>query len=239
MTGPDKGDGMDRLDFRLELKELSDEGVISGYGAVFNNVDDYGDRLVPGAFAKSLARHVAEKSMPMMLWNHDAHDPIGVWTEMSEDRKGLRVKGKLVLEVARAKEVYALTKAGAIKGLSMGYRTVADQIEGNVRMLKEVDLWEVSPVTFPANRKAQIIDVKEAKAGDPLAAFARRLRDGDAPSIKEFEDVLREAGIPKALATGIASVGYAKAIRSESEGKAMEPALAMLRDAARAFSIRP
>lgn len=225
---------MKTLSFGLELKELSDAGEITGYGAVFNNVDEYGDRIVPGAFAKSLAKHAASGSMPMMLWNHNPNDPIGVWTEMAEDKKGLKVKGRLVMEVARAKEVYALLKAGAMKGLSIGYRTVADQIEGNVRMLKELDLWEVSPVTFPANAKAGITGVKAADIAD----FARRLRDGEPPDIKEFEDILRDAGVPKALATRIASVGYAKAIRSESEGKANENALRVLKEAAAAFTSR-
>lgn len=224
---------MNTLDFGLEVKELSDEGEISGYGAIFNDVDFAGDRITPGAFAKSLAKAAAAKAMPLMLWCHDPHQPIGVWTEIVEDRKGLKVKGKLVLEVPRAKEVYALLKANAIRGLSIGYRTIADQIDGNVRLLKEIDLWEVSPVTFPANGKATVTSVKSYS---PLEVLARDLRDGRAPSTKQFEEVLREAGFPRALATQIASVGYAKAIRSDSEGKAIEPALARLMDAARAFS---
>lgn len=226
---------MSTLDFGLELKELSEEGVISGYGAIFNNVDDYGDRIVPGAFGKCLARHAAAKTAPLMLWNHNSDKPIGVWTEMAEDKKGLKVTGKLVMDVPLAKEVYALLKAGAMRGLSIGYRTVSDAIEGNVRLLKEIDLWEVSPVTFPANGKATVTAVKSASAWDD---FARRLRDGTPPSTKEFEDILREAGVPKTLATQIASVGYAKAIRSESEGKANDQALAALRDAVGAFATR-
>jgi HK97 family phage prohead protease len=225
---------MNTLNFGLELKEISDQGEIAGYGAVFNNVDEYGDRIVPGAFAKSLAKHTSAGSMPLMLWNHNPNEPIGVWTEMAEDKKGLRVNGKLILEVARAKEVYALLINGAMKGLSIGYRTVADQIEGNIRMLKELDLWEVSPVTFPANLKAAVTSVKSAN----MAEFARRLRDGEPPEIKEFEDILRDAGVPKTLATRIASVGYAKAIRSESEGKANENALRVLKEAAAAFTSR-
>jgi uncharacterized protein len=223
---------MDRLSFDLELKEVSDEGAIEGYGAIFNNTDLYGDRLVPGAFAKSLARHAAAKSMPLMLWQHNQSEPIGVWTEVQEDRKGLVVKGRLVMEVARAREVHALLKAGAFRGLSIGYETLSDQMEGNTRILKEVDLWEVSPVAFPANPKATVTHVKSARS---LTDFARRLRDGEPPATKEFEDILREAGVPKALAAQIASVGYAKAIRSESEGKANDAALAILRDAVSAF----
>lgn len=223
---------MDTLDFGLELKEVSEEGTLSGYGAVFGNVDEYGDRIVPGAFAKSLTKRMANGASLPMLWAHDSHQPIGMFSDIAEDRKGLKVTGRLVLEVPKAKEALALLKAGAIKGLSIGYRTLADQIEGNVRLLKEIDLWEISLTTFPANGKAVVTAVKSSH---PIDELARRLRDGEPPATKEFEDILREAGIPKALAVQIASVGYAKAVRRESEGKASEQVLAALRDAARAF----
>jgi HK97 family phage prohead protease len=223
---------MNTLDFGLELKEVSDEGTITGYGAVFGNVDESGDRIVPGAFAKSLAKRMAGGATIPMLWSHDTSQPIGMFPEMVEDKKGLKVTGKLVLEVPKAREALALLKAGAIRGMSIGYRTLSDAIEGNVRLLKEVDLWEVSLTTFPANTRAGITSVKSVH---PIDDFARRLRDGEPPETKEFEDILREAGVPKALAVQIASVGYAKAIRRESEGKASELAIAALRDAARAF----
>lgn len=223
---------MDTLDFGLELKEISDEGTITGYGAVFGNVDQNGERIVPGAFAKSLIKRMADGGTIPMLWSHDSYQPIGMFPEIVEDKRGLKVTGKLVLEVPKAREAFALLKAGAIRGLSVGYRTLADQIEGNVRLLKEIDLWEISLTTFPANGKATVTGVKSAH---PIDEFARRLRDGEPPATKEFEDILREAGIPKALAVQIASVGYAKAVRSESEGKASDQVLAALRDAARAF----
>lgn len=223
---------METLNFGLELKDISEQGVITGYGAIFNNVDEYGDRIVPGAFGKSLLRATANGSLPLMLWNHKSDEPIGVWSEMVEDKKGLKVKGQLVMDVPRAAQTYALLKAGAMRGLSIGYRTISDSHDGNVRLLKEIDLWEVSPVTFPANAKATITSVK---SGEPLAAFAARLREGVPPSIKEFEEILREAGFPKTLATQIASVGYAKAIRSESEGKANVEALRALKDAMSGF----
>lgn len=223
---------MNTLDFGLEVKDITDEGVISGYGAVFNNIDDYGDRIVPGAFAKSLAKHAASGSPVPMLWGHDSNSPIGMFPDLAEDRKGLKVTGKLVMEVPRAREVLALLKAGAVRGLSIGYRTLADAIEGNVRLLKEIDLWEISLTPFPANAKAVVTGVKSAH---PLDDFARRLRDGEPPKPKEFEDILREAGIPKSLAVQIASVGYVKAIRSESEGKANDEAVAALKEALAAF----
>lgn len=211
---------VDHLAFDLEIKDVGETGEIAGYGAIFNTPDLYMDRIVPGAFAGSLAKHASAKTMPLMLWQHNPDEPIGVWDELAEDRKGLRVKGRLILDVARARETHALLKAGALRGLSIGYRTLSDQMEGDIRLLKEIDLWEVSPVSFPAHPKATVTAVKAAgdALGEALTGFARRLRDGEPPQVKEFEDILREAGVPKALAVQIASVGYAKAIRSESGG---------------------
>lgn len=212
--------------FPLEVKALDDEGTFEGYGAVFSNVDHGGDKIMPGAFAESLAKHRREGTTVKMLWNHDPGQPIGVWLDMAEDGKGLWGKGQLVLEVARAREVHALMKRKAIGGLSIGYSTVKAEPDGNVRLLKSLNLWEVSPVTFPMNDRARIASVKS----DRMEDFARRLRDGEPPEIKEFEDILRDAGIPKSMATRIASVGYAKAIRGEPEGsKANDPALELLK----------
>jgi len=88
-------------------------------------------------------------------------------------------------------------------------------MQGEIRHLVELELMEVSIVSMPANGKARVEAVKSEQR---MEDFARRLRDGDPPAVKEFEDLLREAGVPKAMAVQIASVGYAKAIRSESEG---------------------
>jgi hypothetical protein len=112
-------------------------------------------------------------------------------------------------------------KRKAIGGLSIGYRETDTDQDGAVRILKKLDLYEISPVSFPANRRARI----EAVKSERMDEFARRLRDGDPMPIKEFEDILRDAGVPKSMAVAIASHGYAKAIRSESEGsKANEQA---------------
>lgn len=219
----------------IEVKEVAEEGSFAGYGAIFNNVDLDGDRIAPGAFTKSLARIGKSGAMPPILWGHNPGDVIGVTTAMSEDALGLKMSAMLVLEVGRAREGHALLKAGAIRGLSIGYVTVKAGKDGNVRVLEELDLWEVSLTPFPANPKAMVQAVKTAT---PITDFARRLRDGEPPSIKEFEDILREAGVPKVLAQQIASVGYAKAIRSESEGKASEQAIRDLRDAVMAFTPR-
>lgn len=226
---------MKTKDFALEIKDLSDEGTFEGYGSVFGNRDSYGDKVMPGAFVASLARHKREGSKVLMLWQHNPDEPIGVWEDLAEDAKGLWGKGRFLLEVQRAREAHALAKAGAIQGLSIGYREVKADNEGPDRLLKELDLYEISPVSFPANRRARI----EAVKSERMEEFARRLRDGDPLPVKDFEDILREAGVPKAMATQIASVGYAKAIRGEPEGKAKNTAddvLADLKAAVSAFS---
>lgn len=221
---------MKTKDFALHVKDVSEEGTFEGYGSIFGNLDSYGEKVMPGAFAESLARHRKEGTKPLMLWQHRTDEPIGVWEDLSEDGKGLKGTGRFVLETTRGREAYALLKAGALRGLSIGYREVEVEPEGNNRLLKKLDLREISVVSFPANRRANVTAVKSER----MEEFARRLRDGDPMPIKEFEDILRDAGVPKALAVQIASVGYAKAIRSESEGlKAND--LAELRSAVSAF----
>lgn len=211
-------------DFTLQVKDLSDAGTFTGYGSVFGNLDSYGEVVEEGAFSKSLARHAKEKTSPLMLWQHNPDEPIGVWDDLVEDNKGLKGTGRLILETARGREAHALLKAGAIRGLSIGYREIKVEPDGNNRKLLELDLLEISIVSFPANRRARVDAIKSER----MEEFARRLRDGEPMPVKEFEDILREAGVPKAMAVQIASVGYAKAIRSESEGEANQRAIESL-----------
>ncbi len=205
---------MKTKDFALQVKDLSEDGTFEGYGSIFGNIDSYGEKVMPGAFVESLAKHKREGSNVLMLWNHDAHQPIGVWEDLAEDAKGLWGKGRFLLDIQRAREVHTLAKNKAIGGLSIGYREEDTDQDGAVRLLKKLNLYEISPVTFPANRRARIESVKSERMDE----FARRLRDGDPMPIKDFEDILREAGVPKSMAVAIASHGYAKAIRSDSEG---------------------
>jgi HK97 family phage prohead protease len=206
----DFGQGFLTKDYALEIKGLTEEGTFEGYASVFGNVDSYGDVVDAGAFTKSLKRR-----QPLLLWQHDPSTPLGIWEGMAEDTKGLRGVGKLFAGVRAADEALILLRGGAVQGLSIGYRVLKYRMEGEVRHLSELDLMEVSIVSFPANGKAKIDGVKS----EGMDEFVRRLRDGEPPSIKEFEAVLRDAGFPKSMATAIASQGYAKAIRSESEGK--------------------
>ncbi|MCV9960394.1 HK97 family phage prohead protease [Pararhizobium sp. BT-229] len=227
---------MKTKDFPLEVKSLSDDGTFEGYGSVFGVRDSYNESVEPGAFVDSLVKHKREGSAPLMLWQHDPWTPIGVWEDLAEDKKGLWGKGRLLAGVQKADEAKILLKAGAIRGLSIGYREIDTEpaANGGPRKLMKLDLMEVSVVSFPANRRARVESVKN----EQMEEFARRLRDGDPMPVKEFEDLLREAGVPKAMAVQIASVGYAKAIRSDSEGEAnipTEAAMTALKAAAEAF----
>lgn len=134
-----------RLKVVAEIKAVDDQGTIEGYGSIFNNVDSYSDVVAPGAFTKSLEESKASGRMPAMLWQHNQEEPIGVWTEMREDNRGLFVKGKLA-DTQRGNEARELIKLGALTGLSIGYTTKTYQVdrENDVRVLTDVQLWEVS-----------------------------------------------------------------------------------------------
>lgn len=214
------------LDVSFEIKAVSDDGLFSGYGAVFGNIDSGGDVIHAGAFAKSIEEWEGRKRMPPVLWNHDRNEPIGVYTAIREDEKGLYVEGKLLVnEVQRAREIHALMKAGALDGMSIGYgvkRREYDE-ETGVRHLKELSLFEVSIVTFPMNESARVDAVKSA------------LDAGKLPTLPEFEKFLREAGFSKTQSTAIASGGLAKLLRSESgdteANKTLDNLLAILKSA--------
>ena len=131
--------------------------VIEGYASLFGVADQGGDVVAPGAYAASLKRLADTGDKVRMLWQHDPGQPIGIWDEVREDGRGLWVRGRLLPEVARAREAAALVAAGAIDGLSIGYRTVAAERDGKGRrMLSEVELWEVSLVTFPMLAEAKV-----------------------------------------------------------------------------------
>ena len=214
------------LDVAFEIKAVSDDGLFSGYGSVFGNIDSGGDVVHSGAFAKSIEEWEGRKRMPPVLWNHDRNEPIGVYTSIREDEKGLYVEGKLLVnEVQRAREIHALMKAGALDGMSIGYSVrnrEKDRATG-VTHLKELRLFEVSIVTFPMNEESRVDAVKAA------------LEEGALPTLPEFEKFLREAGFSKTQATAIASGGLVKLLRSESGDteakKTLSDALAILKSA--------
>ena len=160
---------------------LSDGQVIEGYASRFGLPDQGGDIVAKGAFGASLARLAAKGDKVRMLWQHDPTKPIGVWDEIREDETGLWVKGRLLSEVALAREAATLIDAGAIDGLSIGYRTVrAEKDQKGRRVLTEVELWEVSLVTFPMLPEAKLgrkdtDDTRDFAAA--LIAATKALRD--------------------------------------------------------------
>ena len=143
---------------------LSPDGAIEGYASLFGEVDQARDMVMPGAFAQTLQQRGLRK-IPM-LFQHDPAEPVGVWLELTEDWRGLKARGRLIPDVTRARELLALVEVGAVDGLSIGYRTVRGQIEPRtrVRKLYQVDLWEISIVTFPLLAGARVRAVKEALA---------------------------------------------------------------------------
>lgn len=167
----------------IDLKAISAEGEFTGYAAVFNNEDLGRDVIVPGAFASSLRRRPAAKVK--MLRQHDPEEPIGVWLDLMEDQTGLRARGKLILDTAKGRETYALMRAGALDGLSIGYRVIKSRFDKakSIRYLEEIDLPEISVVTFPMNPRATVSTVKghDPERARALVAAIKRAKEALCP----------------------------------------------------------
>ena len=163
------------------IAAVAEDGVFDGYASLFGLADLGNDTVVPGAFAASIARRGVRGVR--MLWQHDPGEPIGRWLSIEEDARGLRVRGKLNLAVARAREIHALMKEGAVDGLSIGFRVERarhDRAAG-LRRLERLDLWEISVVTFPMLPGARVSGVKRSTSLPPFRGT--RNREGDAPSL--------------------------------------------------------
>jgi len=168
--------------FGEEALSVTDGTLIEGYASHFGDPDHGGDIVARGAYAACLKRLEREGRRVKMLWQHDPAQPIGVWDEVREDARGLFVKGRLLETVGRGREAAALIAAGAIDGLSIGYRTVkAGRNDKGRRLLQELELWEVSLVTFPMLPSARVSAKGEDPAGDGLrelaTAFAEARRE--------------------------------------------------------------
>lgn len=207
----DAGEVLETKLATLEVKaeEEDDEYLtVSGYGAVFGNMDSGGDIIMPGAFKESMDKG----RKPKMLWQHDPSQPIGAWDEMREDENGLYIKGRISKKAAKGAEIAALVKMGAIEGLSIGYRTKEYEmdVDSGARKLTKLDLWETSVVTFPMNELANIYAMKsediterdlerafknmghshrmaKAMAGGAWKARADVLRDADTPDPEQAQ----------------------------------------------------
>lgn len=188
---------------KLDLKSFEEngDGEFEGYGSTFDNVDRVGDVVEKGAFSRTLTQHRKNGTMPAMLLHHDMTRPVGRWTHMEEDSKGLYVKGKLSLGVRDADEAHKLLRDGVINTMSIGYivdRETYDH-QSSKNHLHDISLHEVSLVTIPANAQAMISSVKSA--------------EGDL-DIRSLEAVLREAGLSRREAKALLAGGF-KAVDAE------------------------
>lgn len=210
---------------RISVEDLkfsaNTKGRFSGYGSVFGNVDSYGDVIAHGAFKQTLRDWEERGKLPPMLLQHGgptAEDmlPIGVWLSMEENKKGLKAEGQLFgfgdgeTPIEKIQLVYDGLKAGALDGLSIGFETkeftLGTKPNEPRRTLTALDLWELSVVTFPANGKARVGNVKSMIAN----------MDDEFKELKDFERFLREAGIAsKKEATDLVS-RFAKIARREA-----------------------
>ncbi len=145
----------------------NDTGFIAGYASVFNVTDSQGEAVQAGAFARAIKNAQQRGVLPAMLWMHDPEQPIGVWHKLYEDRKGLWVEGQLALRGQKAAELYELLKMGAVSGLSIGYRVQGARLDriNKRKLLTDIELVEVSLVTFPANNAARVQAVKQKTDG--------------------------------------------------------------------------
>ena len=197
---------LSRKSYPMEIKQISDEGYFSGYGSVFDVVDDWDDVIVRGAFAETL-----QSKTPVMLWQHDSAEPIGVYERVYEDEIGLWVEGRLLLDLEKGREAYILLKNRAIRGLSIGFLPIAweDEMRNRkkIRVLKSIDLWEVSLVTFPANKKAVVDEIK---------------------TVRGFESFLRDLGYSKTEASTVLAALKSDSRRDADSEDAKKAALNLI-----------
>jgi HK97 family phage prohead protease len=211
----------------LDLKAVDADGAFEGYASLFDKVDLGRDVIAPGAFRDSLAARGPQGVK--LLYQHDPGQPIGVWQSLREDSRGLHAVGRLMPEVTRAREVLSLMRAGALDGLSIGFRAVKAKRDARtgIRRLEKVDLWEISVVTFPMLPEARVASVK----GGPFA--------GRVPTEREFERWLtRDAGLTRSQARAVIRSGLKglQAWRDAGRGGSEEDRLAArIRDAAHLF----
>lgn len=210
----------------LDLKSIADDGTFTGYGSVFSVVDKGRDVVEPGAFGESLKRWSASGRSVPTLWQHKTDEPIGAWTNLKEDDHGLLGDSGLWLEDAPyARIAHKGMKTKTITGLSIGYRVKREEYDkksGNNRLL-ELDLVEISVVTNPMNDDARVSSVKSM------------IEAGKLPTVREFEDFLREAGFSKSQAAAVANGGLEKLSRGEPGGDHCNEILAALRS----FTLTP
>jgi HK97 family phage prohead protease len=192
----------------FEVKRVAETGEFEGYASVFDIIDQGHDIIIRGAFLRSLKERGAQAIR--FLWQHDPSEPIGRIEEVREDQRGLYVRGRLLLDVARAREAHALMVAGALDGLSIGFHTVTADLDDftGVRRLMDVDLWEISLVTFPMQPEARVTSFKTM--GKTMGKTTGK-KTGPITTLRAFETFLRDAGgFSRSEAKGIAAHGFSR-----------------------------
>ncbi|SNY92796.1 hypothetical protein SAMN04515647_3063 [Cohaesibacter sp. ES.047] len=185
-----------------ELSSIGEDGLFEGYACLFGKEDLGRDIIRKGAFAKSLERRGAKGVK--LLYQHDPAQPVGQWLAIREDATGLFVRGQLALDVAKAREVHSMMKAGILDGLSIGFRTIRGRTDkkAGVRHLSELDLWEISIVTFPMQPDARISSIKTDDRAAHHAAFTFSKRELE-------RKLMQDAGLTRSQARGLLAEGYA------------------------------
>jgi HK97 family phage prohead protease len=193
----------------IDTKAITDQGDFEGYLSVFGNVDQGGDIVMPGAFTASLQRRPPSKVK--LLLHHDTRRIAGTWTDLVEDNYGLKAKGRLLLTTTDGREAYEQMKVGALDGLSIGYRTLADEIDRatGTRKLKTLDLMEGSICTFPMNPEATVSTVKS------IADFTTQ-------DWRDLEAALRDEGLSRADAVKAVS-GFKSWLQRDAGGPDQTP----------------
>src|SRR5690606_10708309 len=211
----------------LDIEAVTQDGSFYGYASVLGQVDLGRDVMERGAFAESLERRGAEGIR--MLFQHDPAQPIGSWSQIREDHRGLFVVGKLATGVAKAREVLELMRNKALDGLSIGFRTVQSVKDARtgVRRIRKADLWEISVVTFPMQPEARVERVKATRSNERI------------PSTREFEHwLVRDAGLTRSEAKTVIVKGFAHLQRERDAAPSMPQNLAdTIRQAAKLFQL--
>lgn len=210
------------LEVPFELKAVKEDGSFSGFAAAIGNVDQGGDKIVAGAFAKTIKKN---KGRVPVLAGHDRSKHIGWGVSAEEKTKGLAVEGMLDLNVQAARELHSLSKKamelGTSMGLSIGYSAPKTAWEGDVRLLKEINLFEYSFTPFPMNPKARVDSIKHEEIGELIVGTPR-----------ELEETLREAGVSRQKAVAITSKVFSH--QREADGmKELMGAIAGLEESVR------
>ncbi|MEM7671083.1 MAG: HK97 family phage prohead protease [Pseudomonadota bacterium] len=180
------------FDFDFECK-ASSQGTVEGIASVFNGPpDSHGDVVAAGAFHKSLSSHAKAKTSPAMLWSHDQSRPVGKWIKLSETQNGLEVKGQVNLKTAAGRDAFEHLRAGDMTGLSIGFNIPSGgaSYEGNKRIVREIELHEISLVALPSQNLARVKEVRSLQ------------------SRAEFRDLLRNQGFPRRAAEKLATGGW-------------------------------